>query len=86
MDKKLALSLRQYGCKAILGGLIASGQVQPGPSGSTPRRRTRLQLCATSMASTPPTAPEKWRRLPIIVFGAVKPGIMTKCWAISPPA
>ncbi len=65
MDKKIGF----IGCgnmgKAILGGLIASGQVQPGQIWVYTRRRTRLQLCATSMASTPPTAPRKWRRLPI---------------------
>ena len=75
MDKKLALSAAAIWVRPF-GGLIASGQVQPGQIWVYTRRRTRLQLCATSMASTPPAAPEV-AQIADIVFGAVKPGIMT---------
>lgn len=53
MEKKIGF----IGCgnmgKAILGGLIASGQVLPGQSGDIPPPRIKSPPCMTSSASTP---------------------------------
>lgn len=53
MEKKIGF----IGCgnmgKAILGGLIASGQVLPGKSGYIPPPRIKSPSCMTSSASTP---------------------------------
>lgn len=53
MEKKIGF----IGCgnmgKAILGGLIASGQVLPGKSGYIPPPRIKSPPCMTSSASTP---------------------------------
>lgn len=70
MDKKIGF----IGCgnmgKAILGGLIASGQVLPGQIWVYTRHRTTSPHCAINTGSTPPKARRKspgrryrlWRR------------------------
>lgn len=63
MEKKIGF----IGCgnmgKAILGGLIASGQVLRGKSGYTPSR-IKSPPCMTSSASTPQNRRKKWRKSP----------------------
>lgn len=64
MEKKIGF----IGCgnmgKAILGGLIASGQVLPGQSGYIPPPRIKSPPCMTSSASTPQNRRKKWRKSP----------------------
>ena len=81
MDKKIGF----IGCgnigKAILGGLIASGPGGTGTNRFTPRRRTKVAALLDRYGINAASRPEKWRRLPISSSSAVKPRIMTKCWA-----
>lgn len=64
MEKKIGF----IGCgnmgKAILGGLIASGQVLQGKSGYTPPPRIKSPPSMTSSASTPQNRRKKWRKSP----------------------
>lgn len=64
MEKKIGF----IGCgnmgKAILGGLIASGQVLRGKSGSIPPPRIKSPLCMISLASTPQNRRRKWHKSP----------------------
>ncbi len=64
MEKKIGF----IGCgnmgKAILGGLIASGQVLPGKSGYILLPRIKSPPCMTSSASTPQNRRKKWRKSP----------------------
>ncbi len=65
MEKKIGF----IGCgnmgKAILGGLIASGQVLPGANlGIHPLPRIKSPPCMTSSASTPQNRRKKWRKSP----------------------
>lgn len=64
MEKKIGF----IGCgnmgKAILGGLIASGQVLRGKSGYIPPPRIKSPPCMTGSASTPQNRRKKWRKSP----------------------
>ncbi len=64
MEKKIGF----IGCgnmgKAILGGLIASGQVLPGQIWVYTPPRIKSPPCMTSSASTPQNRRKKWRKSP----------------------
>lgn len=66
MDKKIGF----IGCgnmgKAILGGMIASGQVLPDKSGSIPPLLIKSPHYTTSTASTPRSRRRKSPKLPIL--------------------
>lgn len=66
MDKKIGF----IGCgnmgKAILGGLIASGQVLPGQIWVYTPSRIKSRRCVMSMVSTLPKARRKWLRWRIL--------------------
>lgn len=65
MDKKIGF----IGCgnmgKAILGGLIASGQVQPGQIWVYTPSPDKVAALRDQYGINAFTAPRKWRRLPI---------------------
>lgn len=65
MDKKIGF----IGCgnmgKAILGGLIASGQVQPGQIWVYTPSPDKVAALRDQYGINAPAAPRKWRRLPI---------------------
>lgn len=64
MEKKIGF----IGCgnmgKAILGGLIASGQVLPVANLGIYPPRIKSPPCMTSSASTPQNRRKKWRKSP----------------------
>lgn len=64
MEKKIGF----IGCgnmgKAILSGLIASGQVLPGQIWVYTPPRIKSPPCMTSSASTPQNRRKKWRKSP----------------------
>ncbi len=76
MEKKIGLLKRIImGKGAILGGLIASGQIAPVGSGSA--SLIKLPPCMTSALMRRKKRAEV-AQVADIVFGAVKPGIMVK--------
>lgn len=73
MEKKIGF----IGCgnmgKAILGGLIANGQVLRGKSGYIPPPRIKSPPCMTSSASTPQNRRKKWRKSPTSFLPPLNP-------------
>ena len=99
MDKKIGF----IGCgnmgKAILGGLIASGQVQPGQIWVYTPSPDKVAALRDQYGINAASSAQEVAQIADIVFGAVKPGIMTKVlgdiassriksrwWSLSPPA
>ncbi len=78
MDKKIGF----IGCgnmgKAILGGLIASGQVQPGQIWVYTPSPDKVAALRDQYGINAASSAQEVAQIADIVFGAVKPGIMTK--------
>ena len=78
MDKKIGF----IGCgnmgKAILGGLIASGQVQPGQIWVYTPSPDKVSALRDQYGINAAGSAQEVAQIADIVFGAVKPGIMTK--------
>ena len=78
MDKKIGF----IGCgnmgKAILGGLIASGQVQPGQIWVYTPSPDKVAALRDKYGINAAGSAQEVAQIADIVFGAVKPGIMTK--------
>ena len=78
MDKKIGF----IGCgnmgKAILGGLIASGQVQPGQIWVYTPSPDKVAALRDQYGINAADSAQEVAQIADIVFGAVKPGIMTK--------
>ena len=78
MDKKIGF----IGCgnmgKAILGGLIASGQVQPGQIWVYTPSPDKVAALRDQYGINAAGSAQEVAQIADIVFGAVKPGIMTK--------
>ena len=77
MDKKIGF----IGCgnmgKAILGGLIASGQVQPGQIWVYTPSPDKVAALRDQYGINAASSAQEVAQIADIVFGAVKPGIMT---------
>ena len=78
MEKKIGF----IGCgnmgKAILGGLIASGQVQPGQIWVYTPSPDKVAALRDQYGINAASSAQEVAQIADIVFGAVKPGIMTK--------
>ena len=78
MEKKIGF----IGCgnmgKAILGGLIASGQVLPGQIWVYTPSPNKVAALRDEFGINAAQSPQEVAEVADIVFGAVKPGIMVK--------
>ncbi len=86
MEKKIGF----IGCgnmgKAILGGLIASGEVKPGQIWVYTPTPDKVAALQQEYGINAAQSAQEVAQIADIVFGAVKPNIMVRCLAISPPA